>query len=90
MARPPSKHLRQPRPLPDSLGQAQSKVDGPWVVQALSAGRTDKEYLCPGCNQRIAAGSPQIVAWPSTAHVGSSSPVAERRHWHTPCWNRRR
>lgn len=90
MARRPSKHLRPPRPLPASFGQAQSKADGAWIVQSLSAGRTEKTYLCPGCHQSIPVGAAQVVAWPRTPPIGSSSPVEHRRHWHSACWNRRR
>jgi hypothetical protein len=41
-----------------------------------------KDYLCPGCNQRIACGLGHVVVVP----LGDP---AERRHWHRACWERR-
>ncbi|HET7488984.1 MAG TPA: hypothetical protein VFJ85_13725 [Acidimicrobiales bacterium] len=41
-----------------------------------------KEYLCPGCNQAIAAGTGHLVVVPLDA-------PDLRRHWHTPCWDNR-
>lgn len=89
MARRPSKHLRPARPLSTSFARAETKRDGGWVVQALAAGRSEKAYTCPDCHRTIPVGAAHVVAWPSTPHVGSSSAVDARRHWHTACWNRR-
>lgn len=90
MAKRPSKHLRPPRPLSDSLVTAADKVDGGWMVQAMPAGRALKAYRCPGCEHEIRPGTPHVVAWPRLPGLLSASGVEERRHWHTACWNRRR
>ncbi|ROR72080.1 hypothetical protein [Bogoriella caseilytica] len=49
---------------------------------------SDKTYRCPGCDQMIAAGTPHVVAWPAEHLLGAEAALAERRHWHSPCWNR--
>ena len=90
MARRPSKHLRPARPLSTSLSRAETKRDGTWVVQSVVGGRSEKEYTCPSCHRVIPAGAAHVVAWPRTPHVGASSAVEDRRHWHTACWTRRR
>ncbi|MDR1712049.1 MAG: hypothetical protein LBR58_09405 [Propionibacteriaceae bacterium] len=89
MARRPSKHLRAPRPILDSFAATQVKADGRWLVNNMSADRAVKPYICPGCQQTIPRGQAHLVAWPVEPSIGSTSPVAERRHWHTACWNRR-
>ncbi|HAM20839.1 MAG TPA: hypothetical protein DCQ04_00945 [Actinobacteria bacterium] len=55
-----------------------------WVMQPVSGQAARKSYICPSCNQDIAAGTPHIVAW----QEGWSSGVEDRRHWHTACWRR--
>lgn len=89
MARRPSKHLRPARPLSASFARADVKTDGRWVVQGVPAAAAVKTYVCPGCNQAVAIGVSHVVAWPHEPSIGSPSPVDERRHWHTSCWNRR-
>ena len=54
-----------------------------WVVQPVAGQFATKEYRCPGCDHTIRPGTPHVVAWPAHA-------VDHRRHWHTPCWQRRR
>jgi hypothetical protein len=41
-----------------------------------------KNYLCPGCNREIPAGTGHLVVVPR------SDPDA-RRHWHRGCWQAR-
>jgi len=41
-----------------------------------------KTYRCPGCNQEIRTGIGHVVVVPVEA-------PDLRRHWHTPCWERR-
>ena len=41
-----------------------------------------KTYRCPGCNQEIRTGIGHVVVVPIDA-------PDLRRHWHTPCWERR-
>jgi hypothetical protein len=57
--------------------------DGEWVVRPVPGAAATKPYRCPGCDQELHPGVPHLVVWP--AHSG----VAERRHWHTVCWQRR-
>jgi hypothetical protein len=90
MAKRPSKHLRPPRPLLASHASVSDKADGRWMIQSMPAQAAVKEYLCPGCQQRIGIGAPHLVAWPQIPSLAASRGVDERRHWHTSCWNRRR
>jgi hypothetical protein len=89
MARRQSKHLRPARPL--SAGHATSviKSDGRWIVRSVPGSAATKAYRCPGCNAEIRPATPHVVAWPDTPGLLSQSPVDERRHWHTGCWQRR-
>lgn len=87
MAKRPSKHLRAPRPL--LAGGAQRRVirrGVSYIVRDVPAGRAAKEYRCPGCHQRIPAGTAHVVAWPETTDFGLDAGVAARRHWHQHCW----
>lgn len=54
-----------------------------WVVQPVAGEYAVKEYRCPGCDHEIKPGTPHVVAW-------RVDRVDDRRHWHTPCWRRRR
>ncbi|WP_298133583.1 hypothetical protein [Micropruina sp.] len=91
MAKRPSKHLRPARPLSQGgFAQLVTKTDGQWMVQTMPGGSATKAYLCPGCSREIPVGAAQLVAWPRDASIGSVSAVADRRHWHTSCWQRRR
>lgn len=65
--------------------RSESAPDGEWVVQQVRG--SDREYRCPGCDQLVAAGTAHVVAWRSDALLGD--PVADRRHWHTACWQSR-
>lgn len=42
-----------------------------------------KEYICPGCNQEIRAGTGHVVIVPLNS-------ADMRRHWHRPCFERAR
>ncbi len=91
MAKRPSKHLRVPRPLSaGGFARLEGKADGDWMVQTMPADSATKTYSCPGCGQPVTPGTAHLVAWPREASIGSTSAVAERRHWHTSCWQRRR
>lgn len=90
MAKRPSKHLRPAKPLSvGAFAHLENKADGAWMVQPVAAQGATKTYLCPGCNHDFGPGVAHIVAWPQVPSIGSSSPVAERRHWHSACWNRK-
>ena len=66
------------------------KSDGRWIVRVVAGATTVKHYRCPGCDQLIAPGTPHVVVWPDVPSLLSESGIEERRHWHTPCWQRRR
>ena len=89
MARRPSKHLRQARPLSSGHATTAAKRDGAWVVRSVPGATAAKTFRCPGCQQLIAPGNPHVVAWPASPSLLSESGVEERRHWHTACWQRR-
>jgi hypothetical protein len=89
MARRPSKHLRPARPLSSGHATSVIKSDGRWIVRSVSGAAATKTYRCPGCNVEIRPGTPHVVTWPDTPGLDSQSPVEERRHWHTSCWQRR-
>lgn len=63
----------------------ESGPDGEWVVRTVPGSATGKDYRCPGCDQLVAAGAAHLVTWPA----GDDGSVADRRHWHTPCWAHR-
>ena len=65
-----------------TAGRVEVGADGEWQVRQVSGSAATRDYRCPGCDQVIPAGTPHVVAWPAAEH-GS---VADRRHWHTPCW----
>lgn len=91
MPKRPSKHLRPARPLNrGSFAHQVEKADGAWMVQTMPVDLATKTYSCPGCGLTITEGTAHVVVWPREPSIGSTSAVAERRHWHTPCWNRRR
>jgi hypothetical protein len=64
--------------------RAESAPDGDWMVRLVPGTASTKTYRCPGCDQEIAPGTGHLVAWP--AHTPGPE---ERRHWHSPCWQRR-
>lgn len=86
----PSKHLRPVRPLnPVSHAYSEHKSDWSYVVRKVPADRAVKTYVCPGCNHRVAPGTPHVVAWPHDPTIFEESPVALRRHWHSGCWRQK-
>jgi len=56
-----------------------------WTVRRVSGARATRTYLCPGCQQEVAVGTPHVVAWPADGR----GDLGDRRHWHTPCWRAR-
>ena len=48
-------------------------------VRRIQPYQARKTYLCPGCNQEIAAGTGHLVVVPLEA-------PDLRRHWHHACW----
>lgn len=65
---------------------SESKRDGLWTVQPISAASASKHYTCPGCGLDIAPGTAHVVAWRSDGIMGEDDDVAARRHWHSHCW----
>ncbi|HYX44455.1 MAG TPA: hypothetical protein VE760_05380 [Acidimicrobiales bacterium] len=51
-------------------------------VRLIQPYQARKAYVCPGCNQDIAAGLCHLVVVPRDA-------PDLRRHWHRPCWAQR-
>jgi hypothetical protein len=65
--------------------RVQQHQDGEWIVRTVSGGGATKTYRCPGCDQEIRPGVGHVVAWPAQGW----GDLADRRHWHTPCWQAR-
>jgi hypothetical protein len=66
--------------------RTETKRDGLWNVQPLSAAAAAKYYTCPGCTQEIVPGTAHIVAWRADGLMGEADDIAARRHWHSHCW----
>lgn len=47
---------------------------------------TERTYVCPGCQGQISGDVQHVVAWPADGLFGAESAAADRRHWHTGCW----
>jgi hypothetical protein len=66
--------------------RTESKRDGEWHVQPVSAARAAKSYVCPGCRLEVSAGTAHLVAWRADGLMGDGAALADRRHWHSHCW----
>ena len=66
--------------------RTESRRDGRWNVQSISATSAGKIYTCPGCGLEIAPGTPHLVAWRADGLMGEVDDLAARRHWHSHCW----
>ena len=55
-----------------------------YEVMPIPGARAVKTYRCPGCDHEIRPGTPHVAVW--RADEGGE----DRRHWHTPCWTKRR
>jgi len=65
-----------------------ARADGSiWQVRAVRG--SDKSYRCPGCDQLILQGVVHLVVWDDEHLFGAESAVADRRHWHSSCWQAR-
>jgi hypothetical protein len=64
----------------------ESKRDGVWNVQPLSASNATKTYTCPGCGLEISPGVAHTVTWRADGLMGEANDLAGRRHWHAHCW----
>ncbi|MEJ3404241.1 hypothetical protein WDJ51_05820 [Rathayibacter sp. YIM 133350] len=88
----PSRGRGRPEP-DDDLGRllagfkrTETKRDGAWNVQPVSAEKALKPYVCPGCSLTVEVGTAHVVAWRADALLGDAAALADRRHWHTHCW----
>ncbi|QNE47360.1 hypothetical protein F1C58_10930 [Glaciihabitans sp. INWT7] len=66
--------------------RTESRRDGLWNVQSISAASASKTYTCPGCGLDIAPGTAHLVAWRADGLMGEAEDLAARRHWHLHCW----
>ncbi len=66
--------------------RTESRRDGLWNVQSISAASASKNYTCPGCGLDIAPGTAHLVAWRADGLMGEAEDLAARRHWHLHCW----
>jgi len=57
--------------------------EGNYMVRKITGSSSNKPYRCPGCDQLIPTATPHFVAWPE-------DDLESRRHWHTPCWNKKK
>lgn len=56
-----------------------------YQVVPIPGARALKVYRCPGCDHELRPGVPHLVVWRTEDAEG-----ADRRHWHTHCWGKRR
>ncbi|HEX7661560.1 MAG TPA: hypothetical protein VF444_18960 [Pseudonocardiaceae bacterium] len=73
------------RPLGGGVTRIESDHIGDWLVRQVPGASATKMYRCPGCDHEIRPGTPHVVVWPADEQ-GS---VADRRHWHSACWEAR-
>jgi hypothetical protein len=66
--------------------RTETKRDGLWNVQPVSASSAAKVYTCPGCGLEISPGTAHLVAWRADGLMGEADDLAARRHWHSHCW----
>ena len=59
-----------------------------WTVQPIRPERALKIYHCPGCGRDITPGVAHVAVWRADSIMGEDAALADRRHWHTPCWQR--
>jgi hypothetical protein len=65
--------------------------DDEWVVRQVTGSAATRAYRCPGCDHEIRPATPHVVAWPASFRAADDTDagLADRRHWHTACWNAR-
>jgi hypothetical protein len=72
------------RGMPRSEGRADGST---WTVRRVAGG--DKSYRCPGCDQLIPPGTAHVVVVENDPLLGVEAAIADRRHWHSGCWQAR-
>ncbi len=71
------------------VAQRASYAGHDWFVRSVGGGAGGGgSYLCPGCQQQIAAATRHVVVWPADG-TGGLPGVEQRRHWHGGCWSNR-
>jgi len=60
-----------------------------YEVRSIAAARAAKTYRCPGCDHEIRSGTAHVVVWRTYEGRAGDYEMADRRHWHTPCWDSR-
>ena len=71
------------------MQRSETHPDGEWLVRNVSGAGATRAYVCPGCSQQVVPGTAHVVAWQAEGLTGAQAALEERRHWHTPCWQRR-
>jgi len=74
--------VRPERDIATSHETIEEHEEGIYRVRRITGSSSTKPYRCPGCDQLIRTATPHTVAW-------IEGDVESRRHWHTPCWNKR-
>jgi hypothetical protein len=71
------------------FARRESAPDGEWMVRPITARNAAKNYTCPGCHRPVLPGTAHLVVWQEDSLFGAESALADRRHWHTNCWQSR-
>jgi hypothetical protein len=84
---PRQNRRREPEPPSSIAGGSGEHVQWrgeDYLVRRIAGANAVKAYRCPGCDHEVQPGVPHVVVWPAEA-----PDAADRRHWHTPCWDAR-
>ncbi|NLT25897.1 MAG: hypothetical protein GXX90_04505 [Microbacteriaceae bacterium] len=57
-----------------------------YTVQPIRPERAQKTCICPGCGRDVGIGVAHVAVWRADSIMGDESALADRRHWHAPCW----
>lgn len=95
--RPRRPGVRKEAPVPEldlerarsGIARRESAPDGDWIVRTMTARNAEKTYVCPGCSRDVLPGIAHLVVWKDDHIFGGSAGLAERRHWHSNCWQGR-
>jgi hypothetical protein len=66
--------------------RSETRRGSEWTVQPVTSAQAQKEYVCPGCERPVLAGTAHLVVWRADGVLGDAADLAARRHWHTHCW----
>ena len=73
----------------DPAPRIERAFDGDWLVQFMPGVNALKTYTCPECGRKIPPGIAHLVVWQENHLFGRDRAIAERRHWHSKCWQAR-